>query len=268
MIVYLFLLHHHDYLLCKWSFVPLNPLHLFHATSTPSGNHQFALCVFVIVVVVESLSCIWLFATPWTVACQALNSFTISQSLFKLISIEWVMPHNHLMLCHPLLFLPLIFPSIRVLSNELAFLIRWPKYWSFSISPSNEYSGLISFRIHWFDLLCSPGGSQESFPTPQFKSINSLVLRLLYGPPLTSIHDYWKTIALITQPFVSKLMSLLFTTLSRFFIAFLPRSNHLLISLLQSPSAVILEPPKTKSVTGSILYPSVCHEAMDQMQWS
>ena len=118
--------------------------------------------------------------------------FTITQSLFKLMSIELVMSSNHLILCRPLLLLPEIFPSIRIFSNELALRIRWPKYWSFSfnISPSNEYSGLTSFRIDWFDLLCSPWDSQESFPTPQFKSINSSALNLLYGPILIPIHDY------------------------------------------------------------------------------
>ena len=109
---------------------------------------------FTINFVVQLLSRVWLFATPWTAACQASLSFTISQSLLKLVSIESVMPSNHLVLCCPLLLLPSIFPSIRVFSNELALHIRWPKYWSFSfiISPSNEYSGLISLRIDWFDL--------------------------------------------------------------------------------------------------------------------
>ena len=109
--------------------------------------------------------------TPWTLALQAPLSFTISQSLLRFMSIESVRPSNYLILCHPLLLLPLIFPSIRVFSKESALRIRWPKYWdfSFSISPSNEYSGLISFRIAWFDL-CSPRDSQESSPTPQFKS--------------------------------------------------------------------------------------------------
>ena len=99
----------------------------------------------------------WLFVTPWTAACQASLSFTISQSLPKLMSIESVMPSNHLILCHPLLLLPSIFPSIMVFSNESALRIRWPKHWSFSVSPSNEYSGLISFRIHWFDLFAAQG---------------------------------------------------------------------------------------------------------------
>ena len=116
---------------------------------------------------------------------------TNSQSLLKLISID-MMLSNHLVLCHPLLLLPLIFPSIRVCSNESVLRIRWPKYWSFSfsISPSNEYSGLISFRIDLFDPAVQ--GTQESSSAPQFKSINSLVLSFLYGPTLTSVHDYWK----------------------------------------------------------------------------
>ena len=144
--------------------------------------------------VVQSLSHVQLFVTSWTAACQASLSFTISQSLLKLMSIELVMPSNHLILCHPLPLLPSIFPSIRVFSNESALCIGWPKYWSFifSISPSNEYSGLISFRIYWFDLLAVHGTLQESSPTPQFKSINSLAISFLYGPTLTSIHDYWK----------------------------------------------------------------------------
>ena len=119
-------------------------------------------------------------------------SITNSWSLLKLMSIKSVMPSNHLILCHPLLLLPSIFPSIRVFSNESVLHIMWPKYWSFSFSLSNEYSGLISFRIDWFDLLCSPRDSQESSPTPQFKSISSLVLSFLYSPTLTSIHDCWK----------------------------------------------------------------------------
>ena len=125
---------------------------------------------------VPSLSCVRLFATRWTAARQAYLSITNSRSLLKLVSIESVMPSNHLILCHPLLLLPSIFPSIRVFSNELAHRIRWPKYWSSSISPSNECSGLISFRMNWFDLLAVPGTSREPSPTPQFKSINSSAL--------------------------------------------------------------------------------------------
>ena len=133
---------------------------------------------------VRSLSYVRLFATPWTAACQASLSITNSWSLLKLMPIESVMPSNHLILYHPLLLLPSIFPTIRVFSNETVLRIRWPKYWSFSfnISPSNEYSGLISF---WMD-------SQVSSPTPQFKSIKSSALPFLYSPALTSIHDHWK----------------------------------------------------------------------------
>ena len=145
------------------------------------------------VVVAQSLSCVQLFATPWTAAHQASLSFTISQSLLKLMSIELMMPSNHLILCCPLLLLPSIFPSIRVFPNESTLFIRWPKYWSysFSISPSKEYSGLISLWIDQFDLLAVQG-ILESSPAPQFENINSLELSLLYSPTLTSIHDYWK----------------------------------------------------------------------------
>ena len=142
---------------------------------------------------VQSLSRIWLFVTPWTAALQASLSNTNSRSPHKLMSIELVMPANHLILCRPLLLLPSIFPSIRVFSNESALLIRWPKYWSFSfnISLSNEHPGLICLRMDWLDLLAVQG-LQESSPTPHFKSINYLALNFLYSPTLTSLHDYWK----------------------------------------------------------------------------
>ena len=142
---------------------------------------------------VQSLSHAQLFATPWTTARQASLSKTNSQSVFKLMSIESVMTSDHLIFCCPLLLPSSTFPSIRVFSNESAFRIRWPKYWSFSfnISPSNVYSGLISFRIDLFNLFCTRD-SQESSPTPQFKSIHSLALNFLYSPTLTSIHDCWK----------------------------------------------------------------------------
>ena len=145
-----------------------------------------------IVAIVLLLSCVQLFATPWTAAHQA-SLFTISRSLLKLMSTESVMPSDHLILRHPLLLLPSIFPSIRVFSNESTLRIRWPKFWnfSFSISPSNEHPGLISFRMDWLDLLAIQGTLQESSPTPQFKSINSLVLSPLCVPALTSTHDYW-----------------------------------------------------------------------------
>ena len=133
------------------------------------------------------------FVSSWTAARQAFLSITNSQSSPNLMSAESVMPSSHLILCHPFLLLPLIFPSIRVFSNESIFLIRWPKYWSFSfnISPSNEYLGLISFRIDWLDLFAIQGPLNCS-PTLQFKSINSSVLSFLYSPTLTSIHDSWK----------------------------------------------------------------------------
>ena len=149
-------------------------------------SHQFSS--------VQLLSHVRLFATPWAAACQASLSITNSQSLLKLMSFESVMPSNHLIVCHPLLLPPSIFINIRVFSNELVLCIRWPKYWSFSfnISPSNEYSGLISFRMDWLDLLCSPRDSQMSSPIPQFKNINYLALGFLYSPTLTSIHDHRK----------------------------------------------------------------------------
>ena len=125
--------------------------------------------------------------TPWTAARQTSLSFTISWSLRKLMSIESVMPSNYLVFCHPLLLLPSVFPSIRIFSNESALHIRWPKYWSFSfsISPSKKYSGLISFRIDWFDVLAVQGTLKSRLPTPQFRSISSLARRLLSSERLT-----------------------------------------------------------------------------------
>ena len=137
-------------------------------------------------------SCLTL-CDPMDCSTPSFPSFTISWNLLKLMSIESVMPSKHLNLCHPLLLLPSVFPSIRVFSNESALYIRWSKYRSFSISPSNECSGLISFRIDWFGLPAVHRTLQhQKTPAPHFKSINSLVLSLLYGPTLTSIHDYWK----------------------------------------------------------------------------
>ena len=161
------------------------------------------------------------------------------------MSIESVMPSNHLILRCPLLLLHSIFPSIRVFSNESALCIRWPKYWnfSFSINPSNEHPGLISFRMDWLDLLAVQG-TLKNPPTPQFKNINSSAFSFVYSPTLTSICDTGKTIALTRWAFVGKEMSLLFNMLSRLVITFLPRRKHLLISWLHSLSAVILELPK------------------------
>ena len=170
---------------------------------------------------VQSLSRVWLFAAPWKAARQASLSTNNSQSLLKLMSIKSVMPFNHLILCCPLLLLPSIFPSI----SEPVLHIRWPKCWSFrfSISPSNEYSGLTSFRIDCLDLLAVQG-TQESSPAPQFKSINSSVLNFPYSPALHPYMTTGKTIALTRLIFVGKVMSLLLNMLSRLVITFLPRS--------------------------------------------
>ena len=172
------------------------------------------------------------------------------------------MPSNHLILCHPLVLLPSIFPSIRVFSNESALRIKWPKYWSFSfsISPSNEYSGLISFRIDWFHLLavqCTLNSLlQHHSSKASILWCSAFFIAQLSHPYMTTR----KTIALTRRTFVGKVMSLFFNMLSRLVITFLSRSKRLLISWLQSPSAVILEPPKIKSLTVSIVSPSICHE--------
>ena len=204
------------------------------------------------------------FATPWIATHQVSLSFTISWSLLKLISIESVMPSNHLILCRPLLLLPSIFPSIRVFSHKSALCIRWPKYWSFTfnISLSNEYSGLISFRIDWFDLLAAEG-TLKSFLQHQSSKASTLWCSAFFIVQLS--HPYMatgKTIALSRQSFVSQVMSLLYNMLSRLVIVFLPRSKHLLISWLQSPFAVVSERPKIKSLNFSIVSPSICHEVM------
>ena len=177
------------------NFFPLIPLFLLSF-----AFRNIAIC-FLLLLLLFSHSVVSNSATPWTAALQASLPFTILQNLLKLMSIESVMPSNHLILCRPLLLLPSIFPNIRVFSNESAVCIRWPKYWSFSfnISPSNEHSGLISFRMDWMDLLAVQG-TLKSSPTPQFKSINSLVLSPLYVPTLTSIHDYWKRSVFILIP--------------------------------------------------------------------
>ena len=141
---------------------------------------------------VQSLSRVQLFATSWIPAQQASLSITSSRSSLKLMYIESVMPSSHLILCRSLLLLPPIPPSIRVFSNESTLHTRWPNYWSFSISPSNEHPGLVSFRMDWLDLLAVQGTLKESSPTPQFKSINSSVLSFLHSPTLTFVHDHWK----------------------------------------------------------------------------
>ena len=197
---------------------------------------------------VQLLSHVRLFVTPRIAACQASLSFTISQILLKLISIESVMPSNHLLLCHPLCLLPSTFPSIRVFSNESALRIRWPKYWSFSfsMSTSNEYSGLISFRMDWLDLLAVQGTLKSLL---QHHSLKASILQCSAFFMVQLSYPYMtagKTIDLTRRTFAGKVISLLFNMLSRLIIAFRPRSKHLLISWLQSPSAVIFGAPKNK----------------------
>ena len=202
-------------------------------------------------------------ATLWTVARQASLSITNSQSLLKLIPIKSVMPSNHLILCHPLL-LPSNFPSIRVLSKESVLRVRCPKYWNFSfnISHSSEYSGLMSFRMDWLDLLVVQGTLKSLL---QHCSSKALILQCSAFFMVQLSHLYMstgKTIALTRWTFIGKVMSLLLNMLSRLVITFLPRSKRLLTSWLQSPSAVILEPQKIKSHTVSTVSPSIFHEPM------
>ena len=173
-----------------------------------------------------------LFETPWTAACHAFLSITNSRSLLKFMSIELVMPSNHLNLCNPLLLLPSIFPSIRVFSNEPGLRIRWPKYWSFSFSicPFNEYSGLISFRMDWLDLLAVQGTLKSLF---QHHSSKASILQCSAFFMVQLSHPYMttgKTIVLTRWTFVGQVLSLLFNMLYRFVITFLPRSKRLLIS--------------------------------------
>ena len=200
----------------------------------PSASVQFSS--------VQSLSRVWLFVTPWTAACQASLSITNSGSLFKFMPIKSVMPSSHLILCRPLLLLPPIPPSIRIFSNESTLRMRWPKYWSFSfsISPSSEHPGLISFRMDWLDLPAVQGTLKSLLQHHSSKA--SICWRSAFFTVQLS-HPYMttgKTIALTRRTFVGKVMSLLFNMLSRLFITFLLRSKYLLISWLQSPSAVIL----------------------------
>ena len=196
---------------------------------------------------VQSLSHVWLFATPWTTACQAsLSIITNSRSSPKPMSIESVVPSSHLILCRPLLLLPSIFTSIRIFSNESTPCFRQPKYWSFSfnISPSNEQPGLISFRMDWLDLLAVQGVLKSLL---QHHSSKASILQHSAFFVVQLSHPYMttgKTIPLTRWTFVSKVMSLLFNMLSTFVTTFLPRSKCLLISWLQSPSTVILESRK------------------------
>ena len=181
----------------------------------------------IVVVIVHSLSSVWLFATPWTAARQASLPITSSQSLLKLMSIELVMPSNHLILCHPLLLLPSIFPSIRVFSKESVLHIRWPKYrhFSFSISPSIEYLGQISFRIDWLDILAA---HQTPKSLLQHHNLKASILQCSAFFIVQLSHLYMttgKTIALTIRSFDGKVMPLLFNMLSRFVIVFLPKSK-------------------------------------------
>ena len=241
----------------------LNTLHgLFHLVLKTSlqGSH-FINSIFCSV---QSLSHVQFFVTPRTTAWQASLSITNYQSLPKLMSIELVMPSNHLILCRPLLLLPSIFPSITVFSNESALHIRWPKYWSFSfnISPSNEHPGLISFRMDWLGLLAVQGTLKSLL---QHHSSKESILQCSAIFKVQFSHPYMtnrKIIALTRWTFAGKVRCLLFNLLSRLVITFLPRSKHLLMSWLQSPSAVTLEPNKLKSVTVSTVSPSICHEVI------
>ena len=195
---------------------------------------------------------------------QASLSITNSRSSLRLTSIKSVMPSSHLILCHPLLLLPPIPPSIRIFSNESTLHMRWPKYWSFSfsISPSKEIPGLISFRMDSMDLLAVQGTLKSLL---QHHSSKASILRCSAFFTVQVSHPYMtteKTIALTRQTFVGKVMSLLLNMLSRLVITFLPRSKRLLISWLQLPSAVILEPKKIKSDTVSTISPSISHEVM------
>ena len=211
---------------------------------------------------VQSLSRVRLFATPSTAAHQASLSITNSRSLPKFMSIDSVMPSNHLILCRPLLLLHSIFPSIRVFSNESALHIRWPKYWSFSfnISPSNDHPGLISFRTDGLDLLAVQGTLKSLI---QHHTSKASILRCSAFFIVQLSHPYMttgKTIALTRRTFVGKVMSLFFNMLSRLVITFLPRSKRLLISWLQSPSTVILEPPKIKIIICPLTVFNICHK--------
>ena len=200
---------------------------------------------------VQLLSHVPLFETPWTAACQASLSITNSWSLLKLMSIDLVMLSYHFILCFSLLLLPSIFSRIRVFANESFLHIRWPRYWSFSVStsPSSEYSGLISFRMDWFHLLAVQGTLKSLL---QHHSLKASILQCSGFFIVQLSHPFMTTekiIALTRRTFVGKVMSLLFNMLSRLVITFLPRIKPLLISWQQSPPAVILEPKKIKSAT-------------------
>ena len=214
---------------------------------------------------VQSLTHVHLFATPWIAALQAPLSIINSWNAYKLMSIESVMPSSHLILCRPLLLLPPIPPSIRVISNESTPCMRWTKYgsFSFSISPSKEHPGLISFRMDWLDLLAIQRTLKSIL---QHHSSKASILWCSAFFTVQLSHPYMttgKTIAMTRQTFVVKVMSLLLNMLSRLVITFLPRSKCLLISWLQSPSAMILEPKKIKPDSVSTVSPSISHDMME-----
>ena len=239
----------------------------FHVSTEGSQVTPYphtALCIFAASCCC-SLSHVLLSATPWTadarLPCPSLSLRVCSNSYPSSL---WCHPTISSSIA-PFSFCPLsIFPNIRVFSNEVTLCIRWPKYWSFSfsINPSNECSGLISFRMDWFYLHAVQRTLKSLFQQHSLKASILWGSSFFYGPILTSVHGYWKTIAFTIWIFVSKVMSLLFNPLSRFVIAFLPRSKHLLIWWLQCPSIVILEPKKIKFVTVSFFTPSICHEVM------
>ena len=219
---------------------------------------------------VQSLSRVWLFATPWITVCQASLSITNSWISLRLTSIESMMPSSYLILGRPLLLLPPICPSIRVFSNESTLHMRWPKYWSFSFSiiPSKEIPGLISLRMDWLDLLVVQGILKSLL---QHHTSKASILQHSAFVTVQLLHPYMttgKTIVLTRRTFVGKVMSLLLNMLSRLVITFLPRSKRLLISWLQSPPAVILKPQKIKSLTVSIVYHLFSMKWWDQMPWS
>ena len=220
---------------CQWLvYQSIKPIRVHHPVRCSSREGMVS---------VQLLSHVRLFTTSWTAACQAFLSITNSQSLLKLISIELVMPSNHLILCHPLLLLPSIFPSIRVFSNKSVFHISCPKYWTLGISSSHEHSGLISSRIDWFGLLPVQG----TLKSLQHFSSKTSILRCsaFFMVQLSRLYiTTRKTIALTRWNFAGEVTSLLFNMLARLVRAFLPRRKHLSISWLQSPSAVILEPPQ------------------------
>ena len=229
-------------------------------TLFPRVIHWCLFCHSKFVAVVQSLSCVQFFATPWTAEHQASRSFTISQSLLKLMSIESVRPSNHLILCHPLLLQPSIFPSIRVFQVSQFFALGGQ-----SIGVSASVSVLPMNIQDWFPLVCTGW----TFWLSRVFSNTTVQKHQFFGSQRSSqsnshIHTWLleKPIALTRQTFVGKVTSLLFNMLSSLVIAFLPRSKHILISWLQSPSAVILEPKKIKSLTVSIVSPSICHEVL------